>query len=212
MQDLYQDRQKVLQVAFVIGGLMLLFQCFQIQVLDKSYQLQHSYREALTLYPSRGAIKDRNGELLVHNLAMYDLLVTYNKVKKSDIDTLAFCKLLGINDSVFFAHMNKDFNDKYYSKRKPYDFLTQIPGDKFASIEERLFQFPGFESRRKSVRGYPAQVGAHIFGYISEVNSTQIKNSKGLYQRGDYSGTTGLELSYEEQLRGVRGVEHVLKD
>ncbi|MDC0231085.1 penicillin-binding protein 2, partial [Aureispira] len=78
MQDLYQDRQKVLQATFIICGVLLLFQCFQIQVLDKSYQLQHSYREAVTLYPSRGAIKDRNGKLLVHNLAMYDLLVTYN--------------------------------------------------------------------------------------------------------------------------------------
>ena len=51
MQDLYQDRQKVLQGAFVLGALALIFQCFKIQVLDKSYQQQHSYREAVTLYP-----------------------------------------------------------------------------------------------------------------------------------------------------------------
>lgn len=212
MQDLYQDRQKVLQVAFVICAAMLVFKCFQIQVWDKSYQQQHSYREAVTLYPSRGALKDRNGQLLVYNLAMYDLKATYNQVRKSNIDTTAFCKLLGITDSTFYENLNKDFKDRRFSQRKPFDFLTQIPGDKFASIEERLYEFPGFESQLKSVRGYPAHVGAHMLGYISEVSPEKIKQSNGLYQRGEYIGTSGLELSYEEQLRGVRGVEHVLKD
>lgn len=212
MQDLYQDRQKVLQVAFVIAALALIFQCFKIQVLDKSYQQQHSYREAVTLYPSRGALKDRHGELLVYNLAMYDLKATYNQVRKANIDTVSFCSLLGITDSTFRANLNKDFKDSRYSKRKPFDFLTQIPGDKFAAIEERLYEFPGFERERKSVRGYPAKVGAHMLGYISEVSPKQIKESDGLYQRGEYIGTSGLELSYEPQLRGIRGVEHVLKD
>lgn len=212
MQDLYQDRQKVLQTAFVICAAMLVFKCFQIQIWDKSYQQQHSYREAVTLYPSRGALKDRNGELMVYNLAMYDLKATYNQVRKSNIDTLAFCKLLGITDSAFYENLNKDFKDRRFSQRKPFNFLTQIPGDKFASIEERLYEFPGFESQLKSVRGYPAHVGAHMLGYISEVSPAKIKKSKGLYQRGEYIGTSGLELSYEEQLRGIRGVEHVLKD
>jgi len=212
MQDLYQDRQKVLQAAFVICATMLVFKCFQIQIWDKSYQQQHSYREAVTLYPSRGAVKDRNGELMVYNLAMYDLKATYNQVRKSNMDTLAFCELLGITDSTFYENLNKDFNDRRFSKRKPFDFLTQIPGDKFASIEERLYEFPGFKSQLKSVRGYPAHVGAHMLGYISEVSPAKIKKSNGLYQRGEYVGTSGLELSYEKQLRGIRGVEHVLKD
>lgn len=212
MQDLYQDRQKVLQGAFVICAIMLVFKCFQIQVWDKSYQQQHSYREAVTLYPSRGALKDRYGKLLVYNQAMYDLKATYNQVRKSNIDTAAFCNLLGIGDTTFVKNLSKDFSDKRFSQRKPFNFLTQIPGQKFASIEERLYQFPGFESQRKSVRGYPAHVGAHMLGYISEVNPNQIKKSEGLYQRGEYIGTSGLELSYEPQLRGVRGVEHVLKD
>lgn len=212
MQDLYQDRQKVLQVVFVLSALALIFQCFNIQVLDKSYQQQHSYREAVTLYPSRGALKDRHGELLVYNLAMYDLKATYNQIRKANIDTASFCNLLGITDSTFRANLNKDFRDSRFSQRKPFDFLTQIPGDKFAAIEERLYEFPGFERQRKSVRGYPAKVGAHMLGYISEVSPQKIKKSEGLYQRGEYIGTSGLELSYEAQLRGIRGVEHVLKD
>lgn len=212
MQDLYQERQRILQVAFLIAAILLVFKCFQIQVLDKSYQQQHSYREAVTLYPSRGALKDRNGSLLVYNQAMYDLTATYNQVRKSNIDTATLCNLLNISDTTFRELLNKDFKDRRFSQRKPFNFITQIPGDKFAAVEERLYEFPGFESQRKSVRGYPAEVGAHMLGYISEVNGEQIKASEGLYERGEYIGTSGLELSYEQQLRGVRGVEHVLKD
>lgn len=212
MQDLYQDRQKILRIGFILCAIILVLKCFQIQVWDKSYQQQHSYREAVTLYPSRGALKDRNGQLMVYNLALYDLKATYNQVRKSNIDTVEFCNLLGISDSTFFTNLNKDFTDIRFSERKPYDFLTQIPADKFASIEERLYQFPGFESHRRNVRGYPAHVGAQMLGYISEVSPERIKASDGLYQRGEYIGASGLELNYEEQLRGVRGVEHVLKD
>ena len=185
MQDLYQDRQKILQIAFVICGIMLVYQCFTIQVLDKSYQSQHSYREAVTLYPSRGALKDRSGALMVYNLAMYDLKATYNQVKKSQIDTADFCMLLGINDSIFLENLNKDFSDRRFSQRKPFNFLTQIPADKFARVEERLFQFPGFESYRKSVRGYPAKAGAHMLGYISEVIM-----DRSMHQRVCISGET----------------------
>jgi len=212
MQDLYQERQRILQAVFILAAGALLFKCFQLQVWDTSYQQQHSYRDAVTLYPSRGAIKDRNGKLLVVNEAMYDLKATYRTVQKSNIDTATFCQLLGISDSVFLANLNKDFRKKEFSPRKPYDFLTQIPASKFAKVEERLFQFPGFQSYRKSVRGYPHNTGAHMLGYISEVSPKIIKASDGEYKRGDYIGQSGLEAYYEAELRGKKGVEHILKD
>ncbi len=212
MQNPYQDRLKLLQGIFLFLAILLLFACFRLQVWDTSYQQQHSYREAVVLYPSRGVIKDRKGNLLVVNEAMYDLKATYNIIAKSNIDTAEFCKLLGISDSTFFANLNKDFNKIEFSPRKPYHFLSQIPASKFAKVEERLYQFPGFERERKSVRGYPYTVGGHILGYISEVNAKQIKTSENWYKPGDYIGTSGLELFYEKELRGVRGVEYVLKD
>ena len=212
MQDLFHERQKSIQIIFMICGILLLIQCFRIQVWDKSYQQQHSYREAVIVYPSRGAIKDRHDQLMVYNLAMYDIKATYNQVIKSSIDTTAFCTLLGINDSIYSAALNKDFSDKRYSQRKPFNFLTQVPASVFATFEERLFEFPGFEAERRNVRGYPANSSAHLLGYISEVNQKQIDASSGAYQRGEYIGTSGLELFYEDQLKGKKGTEHVLKD
>ena len=210
--DLFESRQKTLQIVVIIAGLILVMKCFQLQVWDESYQQQHSYRQALTLYPSRGLIYDRNDSLLIYNLAMYDLMATYENVRRSNMDTLHFCQLLNIPVQKFPKMMERNWRDKRFSKRKPIEFLTKVPADSFAGFEEHLFEFPGFESIRKNVRGYPVNVGAHILGYISEVNQRQIDKSEGLYQSGDYIGASGLELFYEEQLRGKRGVKHVLKD
>jgi penicillin-binding protein 2 len=211
-QDLFKPRFQILQATVIVLGVLLIFRCFQIQIWDKSYQQKQSFRQIITQYPSRGLIYDRNDSLLIYNQAMYDLQATYETVKRSNIDTLKLCKLLGISKEEFSSNMEKNWNDKRFSKRKPFDFISKMPADSFAIFEEHLFEFRGFESIRRNVRGYPVNVAAHILGYISEVTPRQIEKKKGLYQRGDYIGASGIEQFYEEQLRGTRGEKHVLKD
>lgn len=211
--DAYQARQKILIVFFGAVTLLLLFRCFQLQVLDDSYQKQQSFRQAIVQYPSRGLIYDRNGELLVYNYPIYDLMATYNVVKKSNIDTMAFCGLLGITKERFITNLEKDFKGDYrFSKRKPFEFMTKIQPDTFAQLEERLYEFRGFEGVRRGVRGYAVSSAAHVLGYISEVSQAQIERSQGFYNRGEYIGVSGLESFYEEQLRGRRGTKNVLRD
>ena len=46
------------------------------------------------LYPSRGLIYDRNGQLLVYNQPTYDIMVVTNEIE--DLDTLDFCHTINI--------------------------------------------------------------------------------------------------------------------
>lgn len=210
--DLFQSRQKTLQAVVIILGIILLFRCFQLQIWDESYQQKQSFRQIITQYPSRGLIYDRNDSLLIYNIALYDLQATYESVRRGNIDTLKFCRLLGITPDQFKSNMEKDWSDIKFSKRKPFDFMTKLNPDSFARFEEHLFEFPGFESIIRNVRGYPVNIASHILGYISEVTATQIDKNKDNYKQGDYIGASGLELSYEKQLMGERGERHVLKD
>ena len=91
MQEVYDDRHRVLTGFIIVCLLLLLIQCFRLQVLDDTFREQQSYQEAVTIYPSRGAIKDRNGKLLVVNEPMYNINATYNTIKKSTLDTQYFC-------------------------------------------------------------------------------------------------------------------------
>ena len=208
-----KNKQKVIQLAFMLAAFMLLSKAAQIQLFDSSYKNQaiETTLDKKLVYPSRGLIYDRNGKLLVINNPIYDLKVTYNKVDP-DMDTTKFCRLLEIDKETFIKNMEKDWRSPMYNKRTPFNFLNKISPEQFAKFQEHLFEFPGFFPVMRNIRGYPHQNAPHVLGYIGEVNRTDIDESEGVYSLGDYIGINGLEKQYEDQLRGAKGISYVLKD
>ena len=159
-----------------------------------------------TIYPHRGLIYDRNGELLVYDEAAYDLMVIPGQVE--EMDTLEFCQLLNISDSTFKARLRKAKN---WSTYKPSTFVAQITKEEFGFIEEKLYKYPGFFVHSRSLRKYPQPIAAHLLGYIGEVNNREIEKDA-YYRSGDYIGKSGLERFYEKELRGKKGVKIVMVD
>ncbi len=213
MKNNFGERNRIIQAFLAIAAVVLILKSLQLQIIDDSYKdrARAIAVDKFIKYPSRGLIYDRNHELLVNNNAMYDLMVTYNQVDKN-MDTTLFCSLLEITEEEFVQNLNKNFKDARYSKRIPFVFLKKISAETYAKFQENMFMFPGFYVRLRNVRAYPHSNAAHVLGYISEVNQGQINRSKGKYIRGDYIGASGLELAYENSLKGKRGIEYVLKD
>jgi penicillin-binding protein 2 len=209
----YKDRQRILQILFAIGGLVLLFKAAQLQIFDNTFRerARTATIDKQLLYPSRGLIYDRNGELLVYNDALYDLEVIYKQIDP-DMDTALFCELLDISRQEFKERLDVDWSSSRYAKSVPFTFLKRIKPHKFSSFLEHQHRFPGFLPVLKNTRGYQHEVGAHVLGYISEVGPEHIKDSSGTYIRGDNIGTSGLEKTHEDKLRGSKGMRYVLKD
>lgn len=61
------------------------------------------------------------------------------------------------------------------------------------------------------MRDYQVNYGANIFGFITQVNENIINKNK-YYKPGDLIGKQGVEESYEEILRGVKGVKYIQRD
>ncbi|MFK7934498.1 MAG: penicillin-binding protein 2 [Saprospiraceae bacterium] len=213
MSDTHQGRQYVIMGLFGIVTLALILKLFQIQVLDSTYRAKADATaiDKLTLYPSRGLIYDRNGKLLVNNNPVYDLKVTYNQINEN-MDTLKFCQILGITKESFTKRLAKNWRSGRYSRSIPFVFLKSISIETYALFQESIYEFPGFFVEVRNVRGYPYRNAAHVLGYIKEVNQKEIERSSGSYTLGDYIGASGLELAYEEQLRGKKGAAYILKD
>ena len=213
MKEQLAQRSLYLKVFFVLAALLLLWKAFSLQVLDRSFQRQAeaTVMDKEVLYPSRGLIYDRNGNLLTYNKPVYDIWVVYNLVDP-DMDTALFCRLLHMDKKEFEQRLNKDWSSVRYSKRKPFIFLSTVSPEDYARFQEHLYEFPGFFARRRSVRAHPHNVAAHVLGYIREVSEKDIERSKGFYQAGDYIGASGLEKYYERELRGVKGARYLLKD
>lgn len=203
------------RIQLVIGiilGIFVIFlgRLFYIQVVTDSYSLwaaQNAIRK-VTVYPARGVIYDRNGERVVVNRPIYDLMLIPLQMAEK-MDTASFCALLEIDKAVFIERVQKA---RKFSRFKPSLFQAQISVEEFAAIQERLHEFPGFYAESRTVRYYPMGGAAHVLGYIGEVNDAKIAASEGYYQMGDYIGIAGIELSYETALRGKRGVRYQYVD
>lgn len=213
MSDIHQGRQYIIMGVFGLATLALVLKLFQIQVMDSTYRAKADATaiDKLTLYPSRGLIYDRNGKLLVNNNPVYDLKVTYNQIDKS-MDTTKFCQILGITEESFKKRLSKNWRSGRYSRSIPFVFLKSISIETYARFQESIYEFPGFFVEVRNVRGYPYSNAAHVLGYIKEVNQREIDRSQGKYALGDYIGASGLELAYEEELRGEKGAAYILKD
>ncbi len=214
MESQLKARHRIILIVFGLSTLVLLLRAFQIQIWDDSFKVRADAvaLTKYTVYPARGLIYDRNGVLLINNAHIYDLMVTYNQVR-SGMDTTLFCSILGIDKASFEERLNKDFRrDKRYSKIKPFVFMSKLSPEVYAELQEYLYQFPGFFVQMRSIRSFPINNAAHLLGYIMEVDDNDIQRSNGEYVMGDYIGASGLEKSYENELRGVKGARYVMKD
>lgn len=206
---------------YVIGGIALCIVVIYIIRLAFLQLMSNNYRESAesnaflnnVIFPSRGVIYDRNGELLVYNQPAYDIMVVMREVNEN-LDTLGFCKALNITKKEFDERMEtiKDRNkNPGYSSYTQQLFMTQIPAEEFSIFQEKLFNYHGFYVRERSIRRYASNNGAHVLGDVAEVSPKDIEKDD-YYDAGDYIGKQGVERSYEKELRGEKGVQVLLRD
>ncbi|MCJ7449791.1 MAG: penicillin-binding protein 2 [Bacteroidales bacterium] len=208
MKDAFINRKYFVIAFIIIASIALIVKLFIIQVVKNTYRLSadNNVLRYVTQYPARGLIYDRNGKLIVFNQAAYDLMVV--PVQTTQLDTTAFCNDLQITKDVFKERMQAAIN---YSRRASSVFLKQISAETYAKFQEKMFMYPGFYVQPRTLRKYSKPVGAHLLGYVSEVDEAIIKKDS-YYKPGDYIGKLGIEEVYEKELRGKRGVKIYLVD
>ena len=150
-------------------------------------------------HPPRGEVYDRNGELLVRSIPSYDLMAIPRDVQA--FDTVALARIAGVTPEKIATELRRAAR---YSMRRPSLIIKQI------SLEAKLLfdegNFPGFYTVYRTMRSYPRKIAGNLLGYISEVDEATIQRDD-YYQRGDYRGMSGIELTYEEVLRGEKGLK-----
>ena len=216
MNDYTHDTRKfILGGAIIIVLLVYIVRLFTLQVLSDEYKTKADsnafYKK--TIYPSRGLIYDRNGELLVYNQPAYDIMFVPREIK-GQLDTLELCSALNITREDFEKRMEDVRNPRSnpgYSAYTQQLFMSRLSAEEFARFQEKLFRFPGFYVQKRSIRQYSCDAAGVILGDIGEVSPKRLE-ADSYYVRGDYIGTQGLEASYEEALRGKKGVEMLLRD
>ncbi len=206
--DSFANRRHVIRFIIILIGLVFIIRLFLLQVVDNTYKVTASSNvlRYVTQFPARGLIYDREGTLLVYNEAAYDIMVVPQQLKS--FDTTEFCQILDISKEYVDENLKRAKEYSYYNSSI---FLKQVSSKTYATLQEKLYKYPGFFVQARTLRKYTTENAAHLLGYVGEVNEKIIKNDE-YYKLGDYVGISGIEQSYEEHLRGQKGVNVYLVD
>ena len=200
------NRQKILQLSLLIVVLLIVGRLFWLQVIDSDYKdsARNNAMRYMVQYPPRGEVYDRNGEFLVQSTESYDLMVVPRDVEP--FDTAFLANTLGVTVEEVRKALDKA---RSYSRRRPSMIFKQLPKEVKLKLDER--HLVGFYTQYRTSRTYPRKIAGNLLGYINEVDEATIKRDP-YYRMGDYIGKSGIEKSYEEYLRGTKGVKVELVD
>ena len=206
------NRNQSLIIAVIAIGFIFTVRLFYLQIIDKSYVefANANSKKILTIHPNRGLVYDRNNKLIAFNDNFYDLMISY-PFNLKNFDTLGFCEILRITKPDFIKRLKKADKTVYKGSAVFYKNLEQ---NKYAALQERMYEYERFYIDIKTDRKYKTTSGAHILGYIGEISQKQLEaqDEENYYSKGDFIGLTGIEKYYEKELRGLKGEEVILVD
>ena len=177
-----------------------------LQLSDDSYFNSDFAIQELSVYPERGLIYDRNGNLLVANQPSYELIIVPENT--TEFDTISFAKLIDMNPDELKKEINSSIK---YSTKLPSVIKSQISKERNAFLQEKIWLFEGFYLRKNSVRDYIKPFASNVIGYTGEVDKNDIINNS-YYEKGEMIGKQGIEKYYEDELKGIKGKKYFQKD
>jgi penicillin-binding protein 2 len=206
-----RERQWIIGAIFLLIAIIFIGRLAHLQLFSGNLQ---DYAARLTqerevLEPARGLVYDRNGILFLDNQAGYDILFTPRQCRLGGgMDTLALAQLIDLTQAEIQKAIRKA---QAYATYRPSSIRKQMPASEYAAIAGELWKFPGIQARRKAIRTNASGLASHLLGEYREVDRDDIQSNLG-YRLGDYKGKSGLELQWEQELKGEKGVKFHLVD
>lgn len=206
------NRTNKLLIGLAVVVAILLGKIFYIQILTGKYR-ENAMNNSMVydvVYPPRGVIYDRNGNILVGNRICYDVLVTPREV--GPFDTLALADALDVEADFIRERMAWYKAHRRSIGYRSQTLLKRVSIERYLRFAEVQYRFPGFTGKVRTIRDYPVNAGGNLLGYVSEVDARFIEKHPDEYKSGDYAGKTGLEAAREKDLRGEKGYHIYLRD
>ena len=221
----------VIQIFIISLMVALLGRLFYLQVaaapLYKDAALSIQSRDVVTP-ATRGLIVDSSGVPLALNKVGVAITVDRTKIDKQEdkgeavLTSLA--KLLGLKYTDIYqrtrlcGELEKGKRAGCWtgSRFQPIPITKDADPTLALQIVERSDLFPGIDAQPIAIRSYPANVGvnaAHLLGYIGPLTDGDLAGDNGRsYFRSESIGKAGLEIQYDELLRGTPGIKTVIVD
>lgn len=215
----FRRRPRWLAVVVVLAFLALTARVFYMQIINgDEYRAlaRENIIRRVTLATTRGVVRDSLGRVLASNRPSYNVYCVPSKLDMNSV----WPRLAG------YMQLNAQERERIQKRildlksdpgpRKDWQILVKedVSRDLVATLETHAAELPSVDVVPAPVRYYPhAELGAHVLGYMSEVDSDALVRLRALgYMEGDRRGAGGVERGWESYLRGTRGWEKVVVD
>jgi penicillin-binding protein 2 len=200
----------------ILAVLLFLFsRVFYLDIMNGQYytlvSAENRIRQIVIKAP-RGNILDKFGNVLARNSPSIDVVVVPNYLPKSGEEKKVLAEkvatILGMNlgnVEIILLSQNEKSTDPILLKEN----ITQ---DQSLILAEKINELPGISLGKTAIRKYENSViFSHVIGYDGKITKAEMDKNPGYFMT-DYIGKTGLEKSYEQELKGVDGAQQVEVD
>ncbi len=198
---------RILQAIVVIGMIVLFGRIIQLQIIDYDKYAPLSRQNSIRMdvvNPARGLILDRHGTIIVDNQPIYSITITPAKFRMDKLHVLA--EILNLPEEVVLERVQLA---QQFSWHRTSRLFTEVPFEVFSAIEENIWRLPGIGNQIESKRNYPLELNAsHALGYLREASREDYLRSDDI-RLGDRIGKSGIEMVYEDFLKGNRGTQYL---
>ena len=211
----FRHRIFVFTVVVAVCFFLLLLRLAYLQIWrheDLLAQAESNRTASVPVVPNRGLILDRNGVVLASNYSAYTLEITPSKSADLEQTIEALSKVVDIS-----ARDRRRFK-KLMEESRSFESLpirSRLSDAEVARFATQRFRFPDVEIKARLFRNYPyGELASHVIGYIGRINQAEKEaieqaDDPANYRGTEYIGKLGVEQSYERQLHGITGMQHV---
>jgi penicillin-binding protein 2 len=211
-QRLFERRAIVAGVLMLLAMGTVIARLYWLQVISHDYFVGLSAGNRIRIEPippNRGLIVDKDGLPFATNAPSYQLELVREQILDVN-DTLSRLADIGLVDKDQIPSIRRDI-----AARRSFDSVPvklQLTETELARFAARGHDFPGVEIRPRLTRQYPLGASSvHAVGYVGIISEDDKKTlSMDDYAGISLTGKSGIESSYEDQLRGKAGTQQVL--
>lgn len=212
--EIYNRRFRIVTLFVIAIFSLLVLRLWTLQIVQgPNYRVksENNRIHLQDIFPLRGMIYDRNGELLVDNRPAYNLYIIPEETRGREQLLKSLNRLVGFDQEWVRSKLDKVSPKCPF---KPVLIKRNISRDELAIIETNLFNLPGVMIQVNPQRNYIYEkFASHLIGYLGEISESQLMDRKySDHKPGDLIGKYGVEGRWQKLLNGFRGGRQVEVD
>lgn len=208
---LTQSSFRFLTVCLIFIAVIILTRSFQLQIVDGedySKMAQRNRFAYMSIDNARGIVYDSKMEQLVFNQPRFSLVFDKNEFGSNDWDEASriISEITGVDSVEILDTISESNSDEV-------TILKNIPREEIIILEIKSRKVAGVKIKNETIREYQdAEIFSHILGYIGKISEDDLRLTGDDYSFNSLIGKTGVESSYESDLRVKSGKIKIERD